>query len=134
MTTIIITIMFIGHMLIFKQIIEGSGIQKLQRNFHRSMFQKVAAAEAAVHGKPIDEVHFHEVGAIDSIVDIVSVAILMDYINPDRVISSVVSDGYGTIKCAHGVLSVPVPATSMMYKNEKIRFKQIEVPTELVTP
>ena len=50
----------------------------------------------------MDEVHFHEVGAIDSIVDIVSVAILMDYIKPDRVISSVVSDGCGTIKCAHG--------------------------------
>lgn len=117
-----------------KQIIEGSGITEAAKELSRSVFQKVAAAEAAVHGKPIDEVHFHEVGAIDSIVDIVSVAILMDYINPDRVISSVVSDGYGTIKCAHGVLSVPVPATSMMYKNEKIRFKQIEVPTELVTP
>lgn len=117
-----------------KQIIEGSGITEAAKELSRSMFQKVAAAEAAVHGKPIDEVHFHEVGAIDSIVDIVSVAILMDYINPDRVISSVVSDGHGTIKCAHGVLSVPVPATSMMYKNEKIRFKQIEVPTELVTP
>ena len=117
-----------------KQIIEGSGITEAAKELSRSMFQKVAAAEAAVHGKPIDEVHFHEVGAIDSIVDIVSVAILMDYIKPDRVISSVVSDGCGTIKCARGVLSVPVPATSMMYKNEKIRFKQIEVPTELVTP
>lgn len=117
-----------------KQIIEGSGITEAAKDLSRSMFQKVAAAEAAVHGKPIDEVHFHEVGAIDSIVDIVSVAILMDYIKPDRVISSVVSDGYGTIKCAHGVLSVPVPATSMIYKNEHIRFKQIEVPTELVTP
>ena len=117
-----------------KQIIEGSGITETAKELSRSMFQKVAAAEAAVHGKSMDEVHFHEVGAIDSIVDIVSVAILMDYIKPDRVISSVVSDGYGTIKCAHGVLSVPVPATSMIYKNEKIRFKQIEVPTELVTP
>ena len=117
-----------------KQIIEGSGITEDAKNLSKSMFHKVAVAEAAVHGKPIDEVHFHEVGAIDSIVDIVSVAILMDYIKPDRVISSVVSDGYGSIKCAHGVLSVPVPATSMIYKNEHIRFKQIEVPTELVTP
>ena len=117
-----------------KQIIEGSGITEDAKNLSKSMFHKVAVAEAKVHGKPIDEVHFHEVGAIDSIVDIVSVAILMDYIKPDRVISSVVSDGCGTIKCAHGVLSVPVPATSMIYKNEHIRFKQIEVPTELVTP
>lgn len=117
-----------------KQIIEDSGITEDAKNLSKSMFHKAAVAEAKVHGKPIDEVHFHEVGAIDSIVDIVSVAILMDYIKPDRVISSVVSDGYGTIKCAHGVLSVPVPATSMIYKNEHIRFKQIEVPTELVTP
>ena len=117
-----------------KQIIERSGITEDAKNLSKSMFRKVAVAEAKVHGKPIDEVHFHEVGAIDSIVDIVSVAILMDYIKPDRVISSVVSDGCGTIKCAHGVLSVPVPATSMIYKNEHIRFKQIEVPTELVTP
>ena len=117
-----------------KQIIEDSGITEDAKNLSKSMFHKVAVAEAKVHGKPIDEVHFHEVGAIDSIVDIVSVAILMDYIKPDRVISSVVSDGCGTIKCAHGVLSVPVPATSMIYKNEHIRFKQIEVPTELVTP
>ena len=117
-----------------KQIIERSGITEDAKNLSKSMFHKVAVAEAKVHGKPIDEVHFHEVGAIDSIVDIVSVAILMDYIKPDRVISSVVSDGCGTIKCAHGVLSVPVPATSMIYKNEHIRFKQIEVPTELVTP
>ena len=91
-------------------------LQKLQRNFLDPCFRKLQLLKRQVHGKPIDEVHFHEVGAIDSIVDIVSVAILMDYINPDRVISSVVSDGYGTIKCAHGVLSVPVPATSMMYK------------------
>ncbi len=117
-----------------KQIIEDSGITEDAKNLSKSMFHKVAVAEAKVHGKPIDEVHFHEVVAIDSIVDIVSVAILMDYIKPDRVISSVVSDGCGTIKCAHGVLSVPVPATSMIYKNEHIRFKQIEVPTELVTP
>lgn len=117
-----------------KQIIDNSEITNGAKELAKAMFHKVAVAEATVHGKPIDEVHFHEVGALDSIVDIVSVAILMDYIKPDRIISSVVSDGYGTIKCAHGVLSVPVPATSAIYKNEQVRFKQIEVPTELVTP
>lgn len=117
-----------------RQIIDSSGITEAAKALSKSMFHKVAVAEAAVHGKPIDEVHFHEVGALDSIVDIVSVAILMDYIKPDRVMASVVSDGYGTIKCAHGMLSVPVPATAAIYKNEQVRFKQIEVPTELVTP
>ena len=117
-----------------RQIIDSSGITEAAKALSKSIFHKVAVAEAAVHGKPIDEVHFHEVGALDSIVDIVSVAILMDYIKPDRVMASVVSDGYGTIKCAHGMLSVPVPATSAIYKNEQVRFKQIEVPTELVTP
>ncbi|WP_314696032.1 nickel pincer cofactor biosynthesis protein LarC [Mogibacterium timidum] len=115
-------------------IIEQSGITDGAKQLANSMFHKVAAAEATVHGRPIDEVHFHEVGALDSIVDIISVAILMDYIQPDHVISSVVSDGHGTIRCAHGVLSVPVPATSAIYKSEQVRFKQIDIPTELVTP
>ena len=75
-------------------IIEQSGITDGAKQLANSMFHKVAAAETTVHGRPIDEVHFHEVGALDSIVDIISVAILMDYIQPNHVISSVVSDAH----------------------------------------
>ena len=78
--------------------------------------------------------HFHEVGAIDSIVDIVGTAILVCKINPDKIISSVVNEGHGFIECAHGTMSVPVPATSEIFANSKVKFRQIDVDTELVTP
>ena len=87
-----------------------------------------------MHGKPINEVHFHEVGAIDSIIDIVGTAILINKINPDKIISSTVNEGKGFITCAHGKMSVPVPATSEIFASNKVRFKQIDVDTELVTP
>ena len=78
--------------------------------------------------------HFHEVGAIDSIVDIVGTAILINKINPDRIISSVVNDGYGFIECAHGTMAVPVPATSEIFAASNVKFRQIDIDTELVTP
>ena len=95
---------------------------------------RVANAESKVHNKPLEEVHFHEVGALDSIVDIVGTAILINKINPDKIISSVVNDGYGFIECAHGTISVPVPATSEIFSASNVRFRQIDIDTELVTP
>lgn len=95
---------------------------------------RVANAESKVHNKPLDEIHFHEVGAIDSIIDIVGTAILINKINPDKIISSVVNDGYGFIECAHGTISVPVPATSEIFSASNVRFRQIDIDTELVTP
>ena len=95
---------------------------------------RVAKAEAKVHNKSIEEVHFHEVGAIDSIVDIVGTAILINKINPDKIISSIVNDGYGFIECAHGTMSVPVPATSEIFADANVKFRQIDIDTELVTP
>ena len=71
----------------------------------------LARAEAKAHGVPLDEVHFHEVGAVDSIVDIVSTAVAIDDLDIDRVIVPVLKDGHGTIRCEHGVIPVPVPAT-----------------------
>lgn len=87
--------------------------------------EKVAKAESKVHNKPIEEIHFHEVGTIDSIVDIVGTAILINKINPDKVISSIVNDGYGFIECAHGTMSLPVPATSEIFASSDVKFKQI---------
>ena len=95
---------------------------------------RVAKAESKVHNKPLEEVHFHEVGAIDSIVDIVGTAILINKIKPDKIISSVVNDGYGFIECAHGTMSVPVPATSEIFASSNVKFRQINIDTELVTP
>ena len=96
------------------------------------IFDEVAKAEAKVHNKTIEELHFHEVGAIDSIVDIVGAAICIDYLNIDKIISSPVEVGYGTLKCAHGILPVPAPATAEILKDMPVISKN--VPFEATTP
>lgn len=116
------------------KIIDNSSLDEKVKELAKKIFIRVAKAESKVHNKPLEEVHFHEVGAIDSIVDIVGTAILINKINPDKIISSIVNDGYGFIECAHGIMSVPVPATSEIFADSNVRFRQIDVDTELVTP
>ncbi|MBR2289082.1 MAG: nickel pincer cofactor biosynthesis protein LarC [Clostridia bacterium] len=116
------------------KIIDNSSLEDKVKDLAKAIFLKVAKAESKVHGKPLEEVHFHEVGAIDSIVDIVGTAILIHKINPDKILSSTVNEGHGFIVCAHGKMSVPVPATSEIFASEKVKFRQIDVDTELVTP
>ena len=91
-------------------------------------------AESKVHNEPLDKVHFHEVGAIDSIVDIIGTAICIDMIKPDRIFSSVVNDGHGFIMCQHGQIPVPVPATAQIFADSDVISRQIDIDTELVTP
>lgn len=116
------------------KIIEESSLDNNVKDLSKRIFLRVAKAESKVHNKPLEEVHFHEVGAIDSIVDIVGTAILINKINPDKIISSIVNDGYGFIECAHGKTAVPVPATSEIFADRGVKFKQIDIDTELVTP
>ena len=115
-------------------IIDNSSLDNNTKDLAKRIFLRVAKAESKVHNKPLNEVHFHEVGAIDSIVDIVGTAILINKINPDKIISSIVNDGYGFIECAHGTMAVPVPATSEIFANSNVKFRQIDIDTELVTP
>ncbi len=115
-------------------VIDNSSIDEKSKELAKRIFLRVAKAESKVHNKPLEEVHFHEVGAIDSIIDIVGTAILINKINPDKIISSIVNDGYGFIECAHGTMSVPVPATSEIFANSNVKFRQIDIDTELVTP
>ncbi len=117
-----------------KTLIDRSDITEGAKNLANRIFLAVAEAESKVHGKPLDEVHFHEVGAIDSIIDIVGTAILVDKISPDHIYASVVNEGTGFINCAHGKMAVPVPATSEIFKAKGVKFRQTDVPTELVTP
>ena len=114
-------------------IIDNSSLDNNTKDLAKRIFLRVAKAESKVHNKPLNEVHFHEVGAIDSIVDIVGTAILINKINPDKIISSIVNDGYGFIECAHGTMAVPVPATSEIFANSNVKFRQIDIDTELVT-
>lgn len=96
------------------------------------MFMKVAVAEGKVHGKPYDEVHFHEVGATDSIIDIVGSAICYEALGVDEVWSSTVELGGGFVKCAHGLMPVPAPATIEILKGAKTKVGRVQ--KETTTP
>lgn len=98
------------------------------------IFTVLAEAEAQVHGKSIEEVHFHEVGAVDSIIDIVAAAICIDNLNPDEIIVSALTDGVGQIRCQHGIIPIPVPAVTAIAQNQRLTLKISDIPGELVTP
>jgi pyridinium-3,5-bisthiocarboxylic acid mononucleotide nickel chelatase len=104
------------HLSDIEMIINNSALDPKVKSLSLKIFNKVAEAEALVHGIDINEVHFHEVGAIDSIVDIVGAAICFNEINPDAVYVSVVELGSGFVKCDHGTLPVPAPATAEIMK------------------
>ena len=117
-----------------RQMIQNSELSKEVKDLSLRIFARVARAEAKVHHKDIEEVQFHEVGAVDSIVDIVGSAILITMLKPDRICASVVQDGHGFVHCQHGMLSVPVPAVCEIFAESDALIRQIDVDTELVTP
>lgn len=98
------------------------------------IFGILAEAESKAHNVPADQVHFHEVGAVDSIVDIVSVAVCLDNLDITDVIVPVLCEGRGTVRCQHGILPVPVPAVANVVSANHLRLKITEVEGELVTP
>jgi pyridinium-3,5-bisthiocarboxylic acid mononucleotide nickel chelatase len=116
---------------IFK-IIDSSDLNEEVKSLSKKMFMEVAKAEAKVHNEDIDKVHFHEVGAVDSIVDIVGTAILIDMLKVDKIISSPIHIGTGFVKCQHGKIPVPAPATLEILKGIPVYSKGIR--NELVTP
>jgi pyridinium-3,5-bisthiocarboxylic acid mononucleotide nickel chelatase len=113
-------------------IIERGALTAKQRSLALSIFRRLGAAEAAVHGHTIDKVHFHEVGALDSIADIVGSAIGLDLLGVDKFTSRPVPPGSGTVKCAHGTMPVPAPATAELLKG--VPLASAPVKGELVTP
>ncbi|MBK5243368.1 nickel pincer cofactor biosynthesis protein LarC [Clostridium sp.] len=115
-----------------QEIIEHSELSSKVKELSLKMFMKVAEAEAKVHGKPLYEVHFHEVGAVDSIVDIVGAAICISYLNVDKIMSSSVELGGGFVKCAHGIIPVPAPATLEILMGIPVKYGA--VPFETTTP
>lgn len=115
-----------------REIIEKSGLNDNVKRLSLSIFKKVAEAEGKIHGKPIEEVHFHEVGAVDSIVDIVGAAICFDYLKVDKVMASSVETGSGFVRCAHGMLPVPAPATAEILKGVPLKSRGVSF--EATTP
>lgn len=97
-----------------------------------AIFRRLGAAEAAVHGVDIEEVHFHEVGAVDSIVDIFGICIALDQLGIDQVYCSDFKVGCGTIRCAHGVIPVPAPATVKLLEGFPV--ERLDIRSELTTP
>ena len=93
-------------------LINQSGLSSRVKHDSVEMFRLLAIAEGKVHGKPIEEVHFHEVGAIDSIVDIVGAAICKEALGIDKIVSAPVETGNGFVRCAHGLMPIPAPATA----------------------
>lgn len=97
-----------------------------------AVYHRIAEAESKVHGRPVDQIHFHEVGTLDALADVVGVCLLMHLLAPDRVYASSVHVGCGQVKCAHGILPVPAPATALLLAGVPIYGGAIQ--GELCTP
>lgn len=120
------------HLVDVFEIIDNSSLKDSIKERAKKIFMTVAEAEAKVHGTTIDKIHFHEVGAIDSIVDIVGCSVLIDLLNIDKIYSSSVPVGYGTVKCDHGIMPVPAPATIEILKGVPVKLNTVN--GECTTP
>ena len=115
-------------------IIDKADTTESAKNLAKRIFTIVAEAESKVHGLSLDEVHFHEVGAIDSIADIVSFSVLFDDLNPEKVYFKTLTEGQGTVICQHGVMNVPVPAVCEIASKYGLPLKITENNGEMITP
>jgi uncharacterized protein (TIGR00299 family) protein len=120
------------HLSDIKQIIETSELSAAVKQRALQIFTRLAEAEARVHNEPVDRVHFHEVGAIDAIVDVVGAAICFDALQIDRFICSPLHVGSGMVKMAHGQFPIPPPAVTELLKG--VPFYATEIKGELLTP
>lgn len=116
------------------EIIDKAEITFRARNIAIRIFRILAEAEAKAHGVALEQVHFHEVGAVDSIVDIVAAAVCLDNLDITELIVPFVCEGSGTVRCQHGILPVPVPAVANIMEAYKLPVRLTDVEGELVTP
>ena len=117
-----------------RQIIDAADMTKAAKETAKKIFQVLAEAESKAHGVPAEEVHFHEVGAVDSIVDILAVSVCLDDLSIRKVIVPELYEGRGCIRCQHGVIPVPVPAVVNIAQAHDLKLHLTEVEGELVTP
>lgn len=114
-----------------KMIFSADACEKVKNNAIKA-FEIIAEAESKVHGISIEEVHFHEIGAVDTIIDIFGVCWALNELNIDRVISNIPVTGYGFINAAHGIMPLPAPATLKILKN--VPLKRLDIDGEMITP
>jgi len=115
-----------------KGMIEASGLSDRVKGQSVAVFKRLGEAEAKVHGKTIDEIHFHEVGAVDAIVDIVGACICLELLGIDKVYASEAPTFHGTVKIAHGTFPLPAPATAELLKG--VPWRELGIEGEIVTP
>lgn len=117
-----------------REIMNHTQMTENARSLALKIFEILAKAEAKAHATDIDHVHFHEVGAIDSIVDIIAVAVCIDNLEIDKVYVPKLCEGMGTVRCQHGILSIPVPATANIMEAYQLPIEIMHVQGEFVTP
>lgn len=117
-----------------KKLISGSKLSPWVKRRSVAVFQRIAEAEGKIHGMPPAKVHFHEVGAVDSIVDIVGACIGLEMVGKPRVLAAPVVEGVGWVNCAHGRFPIPAPATLAILGARGVGVTQCDEPHELVTP
>ena len=115
-----------------RDMVGGFDISREVKDKIIAVYKLIAEAESSAHGRPVEEIHFHEVGTMDAVADITSVCILMDMIKPDKVVVSPIATGFGKVHCMHGILPVPAPATAFILKGVPTYSGRIE--GELCTP
>lgn len=120
------------HLRHVEEIINNSTLSETVKANSLKIFKLIAFAEAKVHQIAVERVHFHEVGALDSIADIVGAAICLDFLKVDKVLSSPIQLGGGTVKCAHGIMPVPAPATALIVENVPVKLGLVQ--HEATTP
>ena len=115
-----------------REIISGLSVSKTVKANAAAVYESIAEAESHAHGRPVTEIHFHEVGSLDAVADVTAVCLLMEALSPDEVVVSPVHVGSGTVRCAHGILPVPAPATAYLLRDVPIYGG--EITGELCTP
>ena len=115
-----------------ENIIQGLDVNDNVKKNAVEVYKLIAEAESKVHGKTVDEIHFHEVGSMDAVADVVAVCYLIDGLKPDNIIASPVRTGYGHVHCAHGILPVPAPATALILQKMPVYAGELE--GEFCTP
>ncbi|MEI6275726.1 MAG: nickel pincer cofactor biosynthesis protein LarC [Prolixibacteraceae bacterium] len=120
------------HLRHVEELVNQSTLSAAVKSMSLKIFDLIAVAEGKVHNISKERVHFHEVGALDSIADIVGAAICLDYLKVDKVISSSIQLGGGMVKCAHGIMPVPAPATTEIVRNVPVRMGMVQ--HEATTP